>query len=690
MENRNVKPIATASKSKMERASVWFFTKLKNSFIGRFLTSYESLNKKCALTTKTENSKKSPLSKIEAKRTVSRLFEKSFFVRKAPSVTEFLLRTSIRDYGITIFTMGFFMFLLYPLRNFVTLIDVSFTQMVVGIILSVCSLPLMFSSKSYAHCVLTSKPLSKILFSWLGLKPDGYRNATEKTIHTSSNISFIIGMLLGIISYFTGYALILKLFVILCLAYTVLTTPETGIIILLFGLPFLSIPHLILITIYVDICFLIKYIIGKRTFKFELFDFGVVGILFMIIYGYAVSANYRGAHLITLTNAALVMCYFAVSNLIRSKDHYKRCIASFVCSVSITSVIGIIQYIFGRLNFTWQGIEAFSDIKDRITSCFYDPEVFALYLCVSIPFTMLFIFSGVRLVYRFGGLFTLASSLTCIVLTESRAAVIAAITEILLFLLIYNKNFIYLIVALSGSVPILYYSLPKELAESIVSFGTSNVFTSAERNILRHIALEIFKKRPYGMGIGTDNLNEMVERLFPGENIKALGSLYYHLLTYFGVLGVILVITFLIIFTVLSITFISKAVNKHRRINGAAGFISVFGLLVAGAFMNSLKSSELVFITFITIGLSFAYYKIERELDTPKSTYIDITTASLDIEIPAELSKVVTPKRKYVHAPVKKSKSGKKPDMIKELMNSNEFIRVIDDKKERNDDDESR
>jgi len=682
LENRTIKPITAASKSKFERASSWLFTKLKNSFLGRFLTSYESYNEKSAKLLKSRKNKKGSLGRIEAKRTVSRLFEKSFFVRKTPSVTDLLLRTSVRDYGLTLFAMGFFIFILYPLKNFVTLIDVSFSQMVVGIILSVCSIPLLFSSKSYAHCVLTSKPLSLIFFSWLGLKPDSYRTASEKTTHTSPNISFLIGMIMGILSYFTGHAFILKLFVILLLAYTVLTSPESGIVILLFALPFLSIPHLIIITIYVDVCFLIKYIIGKRTFKFELFDFGIVGILFMIVYGYAVSAKYEGAHIVTLTNAALVMCYFAVSNLIRSKDHYKRCVASFVCSVCITSVVGIIQYIFGKLEFTWQGIEAFSDIKDRITSCFYDPDVFALYLCVSIPFIMLFISSGPRLIYRFGGLFTLASSFTCIVLSQSRAAVIAAVAEILLFLLIYNKNFIYLIGALIGAVPILYYSLPREIVINVLSFGTESVFTGAERASLRHIAMQIFKARPYGIGIEPDNLAEMSEGLFSGESVTELGSLYYHLLTYFGILGVILVLAFLLIFTILSVTFLSRAVNRHRRINGAAGFISVVGILVAGALMNSLKSSELVFITFITVGLSFAYYKIERELDAPKSTYVDITTASVDIEISAELSKAVTPKRKYVHAPTKKSKTVRKPDMIKELMNSSEFIRVIDEAKE--------
>ena len=122
--------------------------------------------------------------------------------------------------------------------------------------------------------------------------------------------------------------------------------------------------------------------------------------------------------------------------------------------------------------------------------------------------------------------------------------------------------------------------------------------------------------------------------------------------------------------------------NKHRRINGTAGFISVIGILVSGLFCYSLKSSELVFITFMAIALTFSYFKIERELDKPVSVYVDISAANIDIDIPAEFTKNTTPKRKYVHTPLKRRSTVRKKSPMDELMNSNEFIRVIDENTE--------
>ena len=87
-----------------------------------------------------------------------------------------------------------------------------------------------------------------------------------------------------------------------------------------------------------------------------------------------------------------------------------------------------------------------------------------------------------------------------------------------------------------------------------------------------------------------------------------------------------------------------------------------------------------MFITFVAVAFTFSYYKIEREIDKPSSTYVDITSAYVDIEIPAELTKNTTPKRKYVHAPMKKPKKQVKTSPIEELMKSNEFIRIVDDR----------
>ena len=676
MVNKNEKIPAPVTRSKFDRASSWIFTKLKESFAGRMLTSYETLNK--GFEAKVKNKKKTKdKKKFEAKRQIARVFEHSFFVNKIPVLMSHLLRTSVRDIGISLFSMGFIMFIMYPIQGFISVLTVPFSTLIMGIAMSLCAIPLLFSTKSLAECVLSCPPIEAVLFKWLGMKKDGFRAAKEQSAHHAPNVSLIIGVVLGALAHVISPTTIIITISVLCLAYAVLSNPESGLVLLLFFLPFLAISHLIIITLFVDICFIIKYLIGKRTFKFELYDVVILGVFLLLGYGYGVSADIGSSHMGVLTNIALALCYFAVVNLIRSKDHYRRCIGALTISVALTSLVGVLQFAFGKLGITWQGIEAFANIKERITSSFYDADVFAIYIGVTIPFIMLLIFSSSRVYQRIFGIFTLGLVLTCIVMSESRAALIAAGIEILLFLLIYNRNFIYLIFAVGATIPILYYSLPANMLEAISEFGSSSIPSSAGKEFLNRLSADIFLSRPYGMGIGEGNLIRMCEKLGIEAEISDLGNLYLQILASFGIFGIIIALAIAIMYLILTLTFCANAKNRYRRINGAAGFISFVGILVAGFYCYSLKSPELVFITFITMGLTFAYYKIERELNRPAKIYVDITAASVDIAIPSELIKNTTPKRKYVRAPLKKKKTAPKKSPLEELMNSNEFIRVI-------------
>ncbi len=688
MVNKNERIPQTTSKSRFDRASTWFFSKVKNSFIGRFFTSYEQHNKR--FIEKTKNRKQSKLrskKRFEAKRKLARTFEHSFFIRKIPLLVKRLLCTSIRDYGITMFTMGFIMFMLYPIQGFITFLSVPFSTLIIGASLSLCSIPLLLSSKSYAACVISCRPLSTILFVWLGMKKDNFRHAAEQEKYSSSAFAFIFGVLFGTLAHFTTPMTVIMLLFVTVFAYVVLTTPETGIVMLLFSLPFLSITHLILITIYIDFCFLAKYLIGKRTFKFEFFDIFIISILVLLVYGYGISANIANSYIPTLTNIALVICYFAVANLIRSKNQYKRCIFAFIISASITCFIGIIQFILGKSGITWNGIEVFSNIEQRITSTFYDPDVFAIYLCIAIPFIMLFITTAQMIRLRLYGILALGLAFTCVIMTQSAPALITSVAVMLLFLIILNKNYVYLFLAVCATLPILYFSLPENMLEAILNFGRISMATGETRASLLKLTADIFVNRPYGMGIGEANIEFMTD-LLGSKSVSNLGSLYTQLFAAFGILGIIILLAFAIMLGVLAFSFCAKAKNKYRRVNGAAGYISFIGILISGILCHSLKSSELVFLTFVVIGFVVAYYRIERELDEPEKIYFDITAASIDIDIPAELTKNTTPRRKYVRVPYKKVEAKENRDPIEELLSSNEFIRVVDEKSERSENDQ--
>jgi len=294
---------------------------------------------------------------------------------------------------------------------------------------------------------------------------------------------------------------------------------------------------------------------------------------------------------------------------------------------------------------------------------------------------MLFTSTAQRIRLRLYGVFVLGLALTCVFMTQSAPALITSVAVILLFLIIFNKNYVYLFLAVCATIPILYFSLPENMLDAILNFGRISMATGEKRAVLLKLTGDIFLNRPYGMGIGGANIDHMTE-LLGVEGVSNLGSLYTQLFAAFGILGVIILLGFVIVFSVVALSYCAKAKNKYRRVNGTAGYISFIAVLVSGILCHSLMSSELVFLTFVVIGLTVAYCKIERDLDEPEKIYFDITAASIDIDIPAELTKNTTPRRKYVRAPYKKTVAKESKDPIEELLSSNEFIRVIDEKSE--------
>ena len=104
------------------------------------------------------------------------------------------------------------------------------------------------------------------------------------------NAAFILGLPFGILSCFVNPAFLLLGMLGLIFAYLVLLNPECGFYAILFALPFFVIAGrptilLALLTGYVMFCFLVKLMLGKRYFRFELLDFFVACFMAVMFLG---------------------------------------------------------------------------------------------------------------------------------------------------------------------------------------------------------------------------------------------------------------------------------------------------------------------------------------------------------------------------------------------------------------------
>ena len=100
---------------------------------------------------------------------------------------------------------------------------------------------------------------------------------------------------------------------------------------------------------FVFACYIFKCIVGKRTFKFEYFDIWVAFIFVLTLSRGLISEDIISSAKEALMCASLMLSYFIVTNLVRSKEWFRRCLLAFVTSGLIVALIAIIQAIFGKI-----------------------------------------------------------------------------------------------------------------------------------------------------------------------------------------------------------------------------------------------------------------------------------------------------------------------------------------------------
>ncbi len=628
----------TSRSSIFTKLSEKIFSMLKGGMFGYFFTSYDEANERYQRTLK----RKRAIRSNKTRRKISKTIESSFFVNFIPRLVEYLLTTSTRDYGIALLIMGAVTTILYPLRAQILFINITQATFFAGIVICLCSIPLIISSKSLAMNMHTSQFCNKILFDFLGFDRDKIREISEKNRHFSTNISLLVGLLLGVAAYFAQPTRVIIFLAILVLGYSALKTPEIGVVAIIFSIPFFSVKILTVATVYVFGCYLVKWIIGKRTFKLEYLDIFVIGAMVLVLIRGLISKSISVTFESALLSASLALAYFLITNLIRSKEWFRRCITALVVSGLIVSLIGILQLIIGKISIYVPQLSIIFKNGQSIGSTFNDPLVLGQFLVVLVPFVLVRMLSKRNGMGKFLSFLFLVMVFVAIFATASLPAVIGAIAAALLLLIIYHRNYTYLALILFLALPILYISLPNDIMARLEGLKLFSSFETASIVAeIRH-AFQFFIQNPFGVGKGI---------LETSPSYDYTDNLLLQVLIEQGIIVFIGIATLFIMIARMTLSYCAKAKNKYRRINGAASISSFNGILTAGLFTYAFYDERLFLLLWVLTAISFAYMRIERDEEEPRTRRADFTSATIDITLTGENENESIPKRKYVRLP---------------------------------------
>lgn len=605
---------------------------LINSFIGQIFTAYSSEQLAFERGAVRNYFKGGLISKTHSrkiKQNVERVFETSFFINKLKLICKQLLRYPLKAYGMFLISFGMYSAFIYALKAFLIggELPTSGDLWISGIAI-IAALPLMSSSESLGRSVRNGRLTSAIFIDAFGFKDENLDIDSGKSSR-KYNFSFFWGMLAGLITFFVP-AIYLPISIALLLFFAMIfVSPEIGVIISIFMIPFCSLlPNpSISITIFASISilsYLIKLFKGKRIFKVELVDLSVIAFFIVILMGGMITVGGQDSLRSAIISCILIFGFFCVVNLMRTQKWLNRCVLALVSSSVIVSIIGVLEYTLGFAESGWVDTSKFGYIEGRATSLFDNPNVLAMYLIMTFPLLLAKASDASTKKGRFIGAFSVLATVLCIIFTWSRGAWLALIASTLLYLIIRSRKTLSAIIVFLLTLPAISFIIPLGIRLRFSSIGDITDSSTYYRVYTWRGSINAIKENLFsGYGYGGSAFAEIYPQYaYAGmEGAEHSHSLFLQILFGVGIFGLLIFAVFLFLFAQKNFEHIKNGSEKNIQKMSSAAFCSVIAALVMGLFDNIWYNYRILFLFWIVAGISCAYVRLgDRE---KKRDYVD-------------------------------------------------------------------
>ncbi len=603
----------------LKRLGNSIYRSIQSSAIGTAFTSYDaeqrSADKSFFISSIRRGFKRNNISSL--KHTVQIGAEESIIVGFFKDLVDRLLQASVRQYGIFVFSMGLYTLLIYLIgRVALPTLGVTYIHLIVGIAEMLTAIPMLSQTSSMYNGLCNSRIADFVLFRVLGIRKE---NLSPRGSMSSDRgfLPFILGTFLGILSFGIGPLRILGIICTVVSMCLILMNPESGLVILISFLPVLWDKVIYLGILYILLCYLLKVIRGKRTFKLELNDWAVLffGIITLLSGIFSINAHVSFRYCIKMT---VCMCaYFLIINMIRSKPWLRRITVAVVFSAAVSVICGLIQKFAIGVDFIL--VEEFVG-DGAVRGTFGSPKLLAQYLVLYVFYLFSVCIRGKQNIIRrtFFFLFCVATVL-CIYYTMSPLAIICfTIAAVLYFLLYSNRTVVVAILALL-ILPFSKYIFPSLLTQRIGDIIAGGQQVIYERIRIWKIALVMARDNVLG-GSGGGSFSQLYNR-YATEGIESLASaenIYLQFVIEMGIFGLIGFLIIVFIFSQSNFSFFTRFGGGPRTSYVAAGFSGVFGFLLLGITENVWQEPRIVLAFWIIMALTMA---VKRQMTSEQRGY---------------------------------------------------------------------
>ncbi len=621
----------------------WLYSLLINGFFGKLFTLYsteEALFFNCRFYRMLGRGKRVRRVASDVKLRVAEMFENSRILKGISDLSASLVYRQLKTYGAFLLSLGSYGLVTYFIRVYVLMNGKEdLSVMATSLAFLLISFPLMLSKDTFSGAAQKSRLMRAFLFEGLGIPRDTF--AAVRTFPKRYSLVTALGMVFGGLTYFFHPAYYVMIAVSLLIVALIFSYPEIGILGILALIPtsaFFDHPSAMLFAVVAvtGVGYCVKLIRGKRVSKMGLIDAAILLFAIVTLLGGLFSAGKWLSLESSTLSFVLLLSYFLTVNLIRTREWIHRCVRTVLLFSVPTAIVGLVQIFNGSANASWIDTAFFADIGVRITATFDNPNIFAEYLLMVLPFAGMLLLRRGALSQKLSILPIFILLVICLVETWSRGAWLGALLGGILFLLIYSRRSVAYLMIGGAMLPAISMLLPDPLVARFASIGSAADSSSLYRISAWRGALEMLKEHWIGgVGVGEAAFSAVYPAFaYAGiESIHHTHNLYLQILSELGIGGLLIFLSVVILFIQNCFEFIYKVRNLSDTATVVAGLSAVLALLIMGLTDHIWYSYRIFLMFWMVIGLVNAYIRVGLTELSRSTSYEENSVYSVNFDL---------------------------------------------------------
>ncbi|KNF09175.1 lipid A core - O-antigen ligase [Gottschalkia purinilytica] len=427
-------------------------------------------------------------------------------------------------------------------------------------------------------------------------------------------IGVLAGIIIGVLLFLFPLTTAIKIVGGLVGTILTLVSPQIGLFLLVFIIPFVSLKYTTLLYALVMGSFILNFIINpNKKFKKLPFKYSIIFFIITLVFATVSSFAFKESIKQLLIYIIAISMPFLLINLIEDKKTFKRFIMLIILASLLVSLYGLYQYKVGiALDESWVDKQLNPDLKTRVYSTLENPNVLAEYLLLTIPL-------GVSMLWgernRFKKLFYLGAvgvQLLCLLLTFSRGGWVGIAIAAVVFAFFVDRR-LFIVYFLAGIGLILVS--PDVILTRINTITNVKDSSTSYRFPLWLATIDMI--RDYiisGIGIGIGAFRA----IYP--NYMRLGiiavhshNIYLQILVETGIFGFLSFIA--VVINTFRASFISyvKGIDKKFKILAIGVASGMCGLLAHGLVENVFFNGRIIITFWVIVAIALLNYKLQVE-----------------------------------------------------------------------------